>query len=371
MKLALFFTFSMSLEKWDKIGSLSREVKPYQILAKKIGQVYLFTYGSKIDLSFSSILGENIIIRPKRIRIPNCLYSLLMPFFYWKDLKNIDFLKTNQMAGAMPAVIAKLIFKKKLIVRNGYEWLKVLENAKKSKWKIGIVYYWEKLAYKLGDIIFFTSQKDKDFAKAKFKIAEKKIFLVPNYIDIEIFKPNGLSREKNRIIFVGRISKEKNLFNLIEALSDLPTKLVVAGEGDLKAKLEAFAKKKSVNVEFLGSLANNKLPEEFNKSEIFILPSFYEGCPKALLEAMACSCLCVGTNVEGINEIIKDGVNGFLSQTDSRSIKAVVLKALGLPQLEKEQIQQEGRKTILNKFSLEKILNQEYEILEKFGEKLS
>lgn len=358
MRLALFFTCGMSLEKWAKIGSLSREIKPYQMLSSKFDQVYFFTYGSKKDLGFSSVLGEKIIILPKKINIPNCLYGFLIPFFYWQFLKNIDVFKTNQMAGAIPAVIAKLLFKKKLIVRCGYEWLNVLIKEKKSFWKRAIAFIWERIAYKAADIVTFTSQKDKSFAKEKFNIPERKIRIVPNYIDTDLFKPQDVAKEKGRVVFVGRLSKEKNLFNLIEATAGLALNLVFIGQGNLKDELEKFAKEKGVATEFFGSLANDKLPEELSKASVFILPSLYEGCPKALLEAMACGLPCIASDVEGIKEVITHKENGYLCKTDSQSIHQALVDVLANKIL-REKIGQKARETILESFSFEKISEKE------------
>jgi len=370
MKLALFFTYGMSLEKWAKIGSLSREIKPYQMLAKRFDQVYFFTYGSTRDLNFKDELGDGIIVLPKKINIPNFLYGLLIAVFYWKELKSVDVLKTNQMAGAIPAVIAKLCHrKKKLIVRNGYEWLNVLIKEKKAFWKKAIVHTLEKIAYKVADIVIFTSQKDKNFAKEKFKIPERKIRIVPNYIDINLFKPQDTGKEKGRVVFVGRLSKEKNLFNLIEAAAGLPVNLVFIGQGELKDDLEELAKEKGVKIEFKGKLNNSELPEELNKAEIFILPSLYEGCPKALLEAMACGLPCIATDVDGIKEVIIHKENGYLCQTDAASIQKAFIELLGNEGL-RMKIGSNARQQILKEFSLEKIMEKEYEILESFNKNI-
>lgn len=367
MKLALFFTCGMSLEKWAKIGSLSREVKPYQLLAKQFDQIYFFTYGSKKDISFSAQVGDKITILPKRIAIPNWLYGFLIPFLYWKIFKKVDVLKTNQMAGAIPAVIAKLFFKKRLIVRNGYEWLGVLIKEKKVFWKRAVVYIWEKIAYKVADIVIFTSQKDKVFAKEKFKIPERKIRIVPNYIDTNLFSPQKIEKEKGRVVFVGRLSKEKNLFNLITAAINLPIKLVFIGQGDLKDDLEKFAQEKGVKAEFRGRVDNIQLPFELSKSEIFILPSFYEGCPKALLEAMACELPCIGTDVEGIKEIIVHKENGYLCETSAQSIHQAIKDILGNENLKRE-ISLGAKKSVFENFSFPEVIKKEYAILENFSQ---
>ena len=169
------------------------------------------------------------------------------------------------------------------------------------------------------------------------KFLLQKLKVIPNYIDTDSFKPLDLEKERGRIIFVGRLEREKNLFSLIEAIRDLSVKLVIFGSGSLKEELEEFAKEKGANVEFKGNIANEKLPEELNKSEIFVLPSFYEGCPKVLLEAI--------------------------------SIKKAILEALNDKELQRK-ISQNARKTILNEFSFEKILGRELRIYEDLCEKI-
>ena len=359
--LSLFFTYKISLKVWEKIGNLDREIKPYKKLANCFNKIYFFTYGDKEELKYQKLFPENIKIFPKKWNLPLIFYSLFLPFFYRDKLKKVDILKTNQMSGSWSTVLAKWFYKKKLVVRCGYEWLSFLEKQKRSLWKRIIVKFIEKIAYQNADKIILTSEKDKKFVIKEFKVKPEKIEVIPNYIDTDLFKPLNFSKEKNRIIFVGRLEKEKNLFNLIEAIATLSVKLVIIGNGSLKEKLKNFAKEKNAKVEFKENIPNEKLPEELNKSEIFILPSFYEGCPKSLLEAMACGLPCISTNVEGIRSIIKHKENGYLCEPDAKSIKKAILEVLNDKNL-KEKISQNARKTISEKFSLEKILEKEIKI---------
>lgn len=197
MRLALFFSHGISLKNWEDIGHLDREAAFYKRLADNFEEIIFFTYGNKQDLKYQLRLGLKIRIFPKPGGLPSIVYGFLLPFIHWPKFKEIGILKTNQMSAALPAVIAKLCFQeKKLVVRNGYEWLKILENEKKPQWKKTIVYFWEKIAYKAADVIIFTSQKDKGFAQKKFKIPERKIRLIPNYIDTELFRPLDIHKEK-------------------------------------------------------------------------------------------------------------------------------------------------------------------------------
>lgn len=362
-KLALFFTTGISLRTWDKIGNLEREIRPYNELADYFNKIYFFTYGDISDLKYQNVLNKNIEILPKKLKIPSKLYSLLLPLVYRKELKTVDILKTNQMNGAIAAVLAKWFYKKKLIVRCGYEWLGFLENGKSEKWKRIIVHILEKVIYQASDKIILTSENDKKFVESKFDITSSKMQIVHNYIDTKLFKPMIVKKEENRICIVCRLEEQKNLFNLIKAISSSSVRLVIIGEGSLKESLEDCSKKQKVNVEFKGNITNQKLPEELNKSELFILPSFYEGCPKVLLEAMSCGVPCIGTDVKGIREIIKHKENGFLCNTDAPSIRKAILNVLSNEEL-RIKLSKNARKTIVERFSLENTLKKEREIYE-------
>jgi len=361
--LALFFTNGVSLKIWDKVGNLNREIKPYNELSRYFNKIYFFTYGDKKDLEYQKNLSENIIIRPNKWKTPSLLYSFLLPFFYKKELRECNILKTNQMSGSWSAMLVKLIYGKKLVVRCGYEWLSFTEKQKKALWKRIIIYLVEKIVYSIADKIIITSNRDKNFIVQKLSINSEKIQVIPNYIDTNLFKSMEVKKEKSRVIFIGRLGNQKNLFNLISAVNNLNVNLVLVGSGPLILKLESFAKEKGIKVDFKGNISNQELPKELNKSEIFILPSLYEGCPKTLLEAMSCGIPCIGTNVDGIKEIIKHKENGYLCETNSSSIKKAILEILGDKKLQ-QQISQGARQTIVNNFSLENIIFKEKSIYE-------
>ena len=94
-----------------------------------------------------------------------------------------------------------------------------------------------------------------------------------------------------------------------------------------------------------------------------MLPSLYEGMPKVLIEAMACGLVCIGTNVIGVNEVIQDGVNGYLAEsTDPAGLLKVIKRTV---QSENRQIVINGIHTIKKTFSLENIVNQEKMIIDQ------
>jgi len=360
MTLALFFTEGVSFKIWEKVGNLDREIKPYQELARYFDEILFLTYGGKDDLRYQDFLPENIKVLPNKQKIPSLIYSFLFPFLHQKELRKVDIFKTNQMFGSWTAIMAKFLFRKKLIVRQGYQLSVFAPKKSIKRWKLLIIRFLEKLAYRKADAIIVTLKRDKKYIEEKYNILSEKIKYIPNYIDTELFKPLDVPKE-NRICFVGRLEKQKNLFNLIKAISGLNIKLVIFGAGSLKKDLQDFSKQLKTDVEFKGNVSNKDLPKEFNKSKLFILPSLYEGCPKVLLEAMACRLPVIGADVYGINEIIKDKENGYLCGTDVLSISKAIIEVLNDKGLQ-EKLSKNARKTILQNFSLEKILEKEKNI---------
>ncbi len=357
----LLMTRGMSLAKWDKMGILEREIMPYQKLAEYFNKVYLFTYGDSLDKSYSNLFPANVKIVTKGAVFPAFFYSFFLPFINRREMKNIQIIKTNQMDGSWSAVISKKFYGQKLIVRCGYEWLQTIQKGKKSNIKRLFAYCAEKFAYSNADTIILTSEDSRKFVIGKFNINPEKIKIIPNYIDINLFKPSSIDKEKNRIIFVGRLAKEKNLINLLLSLEGLDVKLVFIGDGSLRDDLEKIAKEKGINTTFKGNMPQSAIPEELNRSEIFILPSLFEGNPKALLEAMSCGLACIGTRVEGINSVVTDGQNGILSYTDSNSLREAVVRLIKDNKL-RDFLGRNARRTIEENNSFQVLIKKELSI---------
>ena len=359
-RLALFFTRGISLGTWRRMGNLEREIKYYLELSRFFKEIFLFTYGGPEDAeNLDSIsLPENVKIFPKKWKAPSMFYSLLMPFLYRREISGCDILKTNQMDGSWTALIAGKIFGKKTVVRCGYEVLSLLTQRRRAWWKRTFARCAEWLAYKAADRIIITSEKDKNFIIRTFGTDGKKISVIPNYIDVNRFKPLGFPREEKAICYVGRISEEKNVVNLVKSLKGLDASLKIIGEGPLKEEVKKIARDLSLDVRLMGNIPNSQVAEEMNRSAAFILPSLYEGNPKVLLEAMACGLPVIGTEVEGIKEILIHKVNGYLCRTDAESIGEAIKKVIGDKTL-REKMGREARKTILEGYSLEKVLERE------------
>lgn len=363
--LVLFLTAGMSLDAWHKGGMLTREIAIYNELAGHLNKIYFLTYGDEKELQYRKLLADNIEILSNKNTMNTPAYSFLAPFIHRRALKSADFFKTNQMLGSWTAVIAKLLFRKKLLVRQGYQLSTFWREKSLIRWFVSSAI--EFLSYKLAYRIIVTSQRDKEFIVKRYRVKHKKINVFPNYVDTESFKPLEIEKDHRRVTFVGRLDEQKNLISLINAVKDLNIKLVLIGEGPLDDSLKGMVEENGIeNVIFTGLVPNDRLPEELNRSEIFILPSLYEGNPKTLLEAMACGLPVIGTEVVGIKEVIKHKQNGYLCETSTESIREAIMYLMDEEKL-KGTLGANARNTIIEDCSLKKLVKRE---LKMYGELL-
>ena len=127
------------------------------------------------------------------------------------------------------------------------------------------------------------------------------------------------SPAEKAIVCVGRLSPEKGQAGLLEAFATVRTKhlgtsLVLAGDGPDRANLEAIVESLGLTdaVKFVGRLTEEEALAEIARSDVFVLPSFMEGLPIVLMEAMAIGVPVIASRVAGIPELIEDGKSGLL-----------------------------------------------------------
>lgn len=195
-------------------------------------------------------------------------------------------------------------------------------------------------------------------------IPESKITYVPNSIDTNYFKP-GNYKEKNLLLYVGRISQFKGLHTLIKALEYLKESvhLVIIGPPawntnyyqNLLNLIEKENKKGTHEIKCLDAMEQNEIVEWYQKASILILPSFAEGFPVTILEALSCETPVIATPVGGVPEIIKNHETGMLFPPGDAIRLAEAIDYL----LENEDVRLkmacEGRKLVKEQYSLENI----------------
>jgi glycosyltransferase involved in cell wall biosynthesis len=148
-------------------------------------------------------------------------------------------------------------------------------------------------------------------------------------VDVQEFARREHRGPGSRLLFVGRLAAVKGLAVLIDALAHLRAKhaeleLTIVGDGPERAALEARVRSAGVadHVRFTGYRSQAEVREHLERSDLFVLPSFAEGVPVVLMEAMAAGVPVVATNVAGVSELVEDGVNGILVRPGDAEVLA-------------------------------------------------
>ncbi len=162
------------------------------------------------------------------------------------------------------------------------------------------------------------------------------IRMIPNGVDAARFAPAGeLSREGPvRLVFVGRLVRQKGLDVLLEALARLPAEacfeVEIVGDGPLRAELASLAGRLGLaaKVRFSGWVSRADMPETLRRADAFVFPSRDEGMPNAVLEAMASGLAVAATRIAGNEELVEDGRTGFLVPPDDPAALSAVVARL-------------------------------------------
>lgn len=329
--LGVFFTRGVSLEKWLSAGLYDREVSIYRTHLRNgtLGRVYWFTYGCA-DAALAKRLTEqgrlpaeiSVVPCPHWIhwlgRAASIIYTFLLPFLAARHLRQCDILKANQMEGAIAALLSSVLHRCPLFVRTGYTLSRIVETLfPNNLLRRGAAWLTEYFAFHYADKSSVSSRFDFAYVVKRYSLKAPVPTVMGNFVDTEAFAPIPHSHSAERMIFVGRLSPEKNLEMAIRACQLAGIGLDIVGQGSERQHLESLASELKADVKWLGVVGNDALPQCLSHYKYFILPSLWEGMPKALMEAMACGLVCIGNNTTGINEIIQDGVTGYLSSGPS------------------------------------------------------
>ncbi|TAH33397.1 glycosyltransferase [Candidatus Saccharibacteria bacterium] len=168
----------------------------------------------------------------------------------------------------------------------------------------------------------------KELMIQKYHLAPERIAVIPNGTDHAIVKsakkaPQG----RLKLLFVGRLSPQKNLPLLLQALAhyastyDKDFHLTIAGNGELREALESQVKEYGLGkqVTFVGSLSGKELEDTYESADIFLLSSFVESFGIVLIEAMTKGLPIVSTDIPAVRNVVQDGTNGILAAQEPQA----------------------------------------------------
>lgn len=295
------------------LGGVERVVSILASLFSKHMDVTIFSLFSEVESKNHFKFSENVeivhlseVVYPQLLKNSFCKKTLLK-FFLLVKIKNlvqknqIDFLvSTSVWVNSMLPLISlstKLILCEHACYNNVSCFYRIFRF----------------FSYRLADAVVLLSE----FEKNKYKfIQEKKRHVIPNPLSFENSKQSLCDNQ--RILYIGRFSKEKNIFALLEVAQLLKKELNgwyidIFGEGPEKENLMIAAEKMRLGDFVRFQNPTDQIQKELEKSSIHVLTSNTECLPMCILEAQACGVPTVAFDCDsGPRMILKEGYNGFL-----------------------------------------------------------
>jgi len=238
-----------------------------------------------------------------------------------------------------------------------------------------------KIIFKCSSLIFSVS---KELQEKIYDESKRSSVLLPTGIDTNFFKSTynkldlrymwNIDGDDYVMSTVCTLDKNKSVDTIIKSMSLIINnhnnlKFIIAGNGPEKNNLVNLSKNLRLekNIEFLGFTSRDKILELYNLSDLFLLASFSEGLPAALLEAMACRCVCLTTDVGDIPRVIKPEFNGFLfSPGDAVSLSKYIEYILSYPEDKLDMLMNNARIDVVKNYDIEYISSRFVSIISSY-----
>ena len=158
-----------------------------------------------------------------------------------------------------------------------------------------------------------------EYEVMKYGADRSKIRIIPNAVDLNMFRPSKEKSNDPLFVWVGRFVPEKGPNYLVKAIELVvreckDAKFVLIGDGPMLPLIKNKVKKSGLNdhVSFAGVIDGKSVSRILSSATGFVFPSLKEGMPKAVLEAKASGLPVIASNIPGINELVKNGYDGLL-----------------------------------------------------------
>lgn len=265
------------------------------------------------------------------------------------------------------------------------------ENMKPIPYKIN--YLLEKIWAKyFTDKLFFQSKEDYELALAKGFQKPENLIHINNGVSGDRFNPVLYSRVKSReslgitnekvIMFVGRLVREKGIVELLEAFPLVRDEmkeatLMIVGDSvtgdrdglDVEQLIQSMPMETKERIRLLGM--REDIPELLCAADLFVLPSYREGLPRSIIEAMAMGKPIVATDVRGCREEVFPDVNGYLCKAkDSSSLANTILEIMK-DESKLKRFGESSRRLFLEEFNEKVVLERQMNIFNEFREERS
>jgi len=222
--------------------------------------------------------------------------------------------------------------------------------------------------------MIFHNQSDLDFLVSNPSL-EKYQLIRGSGVDINLYRPSSKSEDDIiQVAYIGRFISDKGVHDFLAVAKKITkTKPNVifnligfidnGNPSSLKPEdIKKLSKYKNINLYYVDQ---NDMPNQYNKIHIVCLPSKHEGLPRVLIEAGASGIACIASDVPGCNEVIVDGLNGYLFQYgDRKKFEDLLLTLIDSNNL-RIQFGKKARELVINNFEISQILKQHMNLYRK------
>ena len=315
MTIGLLPALGGGIRELATTGQASRLVDGYlRPYAAAFGRLVYFSYLEESLAEFTDdpgLLGATRVLTPGR-PMSRARRAVTMPGAHAREFRECAALRVFQVTGTIPALIARTRLGVPYVTTYGFWYARLSRPGPKRLLKAAV----ERLGLRRAAAVIVTTEA----LAARARRLNARVELIPNGVDTDRFVPRaGAFAPRDgarRVLYVGRLSAEKNLPALVRAAAMLrgatPLRLVLVGAGPQEAALRAQAVAGGVTLEFRGVVAQPELPGVYAGADAFVLPSFTEGHPKVLLEAMSAGVPVVASDCAGNRSLVADGRTGLL-----------------------------------------------------------
>jgi glycosyltransferase involved in cell wall biosynthesis len=271
---------------------------------------------------------------------------------------------------AVPLAFAKCLNIKCLVVLTGLGNVKRIQPLKEHRGaqqygeltRLRLATLLERLSFRFSDKLVVVDESIID--QADLRQYHDKIALAHrHFVDFAEFRMKDDVEQRAPVVsYVGRLHEEKGVLNLAQAIPKVlgqrdDVQFVIIGEGQLEGELRSYVATHALsqNVTLPGWIPHDELREYLTRSKLLVLPSYTEGLPHAMLEAMACGTPVLATPVGAVPEVIHDKETGFLVPDNSPDRLAEgIVSALAYPHL--NRIAGNARTLVQSEFRYENVL---------------
>ncbi len=278
------------------------------------------------------------------IKLPLRPFPIYSPFSLLKIFINFDVIHCHDIRFLFEYnLIAKFILRKRLVITS-HGFIHHQKSMLPLKRFVFKFYY--SILMRYADTLHLVSKQDED----KINSNHYNIARVPGGIDYNFFSSVKQSPEPKTLLIFGRLDNHKgieNVFRILKSFPEYRLRLVYgSSEKNYFHKLKTIESNLHLGnqISWIGNISRNDLLNEIGKAEYILLPSNYEGFGLTALEAMASGSIVIANKIAAYQNIITDGINGFLFDFNNPDINHLK-KIFNLIKQQKNEVSELAKKT--------------------------